>query len=71
MCSGNRKRLLNQILKVETGSVNFIPREDLEKGVIYLGAKLPVNYDDPSKWSQERKDQIVLIAKEQVGKGYD
>jgi len=66
-------RIIHAVLDgvVETGSVNFIPREDLEKGVIYLGAKLPVNYDDPSEWSQERKDQIVLIAKEQVGKGYD
>lgn len=56
---------------VETDSVNFIPKEDVEKGVVYLGAKLPVNYDDPAVWTEEMKEQIVLIAKEQVGKGYD
>lgn len=56
---------------VEIDSANFISREDLEKGVVYLGAKLPVNYDDSSEWSEERKEQLVLIAKEQVGKGYD
>ena len=66
-------RIIHAVLDgvVEIDSVNFIPREDLEKGVIYLGAKLPVNYDDPSEWSSERKEQLVLIAKEQVGKGYD
>jgi hypothetical protein len=55
----------------EIDSADFIPAEDLSKGVVYLGAKLPIDYDDPTAWSEERKDQIVLIAKEQVGKGYD
>jgi hypothetical protein len=66
-------RIIHAVLEgvVETDSANFISKEYLEDGVTYLGAKLPVNYDDPSEWSQERKDQIVLIAKEQVGKGYD
>jgi hypothetical protein len=55
----------------ETDSANFISAKDQAKGVAYVGAKLPIDYDDPTVWSEERKDQIVLIAKEQVGKGYD
>jgi len=55
----------------ETDSASFIPADALGRGVAYLGAKLPVNYDDPDVWNDVMKDQIVLIAKEQVGKGYD
>lgn len=55
----------------ETDSGNFIPRDEVARGVTYLGAKLPVNYDDPSAWNDVKKDQLVLVAKEQVGKGYD
>ncbi len=67
------QRIIHAVLGgvVETDSANFIPNEDKEKGVTYLGAKLPVNYDDPNEWSDERKEQLILIAKEQVGKGYD
>ncbi len=56
---------------VEIESRNFISAEEQNEGFVYLGAKLPVNYDDPAAWPPERKDQLVLIAKEQVGKGYD
>jgi len=56
---------------VEEPSENFITREDLDKGCRYVGAKLPVNYDDPAVWPPERKDQIIVIAREQLGKDYD
>ncbi|MFO7598233.1 MAG: hypothetical protein R6X27_00305 [Candidatus Desulfacyla sp.] len=56
---------------VETDSKNFISVDEQKEGVVYLGAKLPVNYNDPAEWSDERKEQLILIAKEQVGKGYD
>ena len=66
-------RIIHAVLEgvVETDSKNFIPVDEKAEGVVYLGAKLPVNYDEPLEWSEERKEQIVLIAKEQVGKGYD
>jgi len=66
-------RIIHAVLEgvVETDSKNFIPADEKEEGVVYLGAKLPVNYDDPVEWSEERKEQLVLIAREQVGKGYD
>jgi len=56
---------------VETDSKNFIPADEQKEGVVYLGAKLPVDYNNPAEWSEERKEQLILIAKEQVGKGYD
>jgi len=66
-------RIIHAVLEgvVETDSKNFIPADEKAEGVVYLGAKLPVNYDDPTEWSEERKEQLVLIAREQVGKGYD
>lgn len=56
---------------IETASSNFITKEDLEGGAKFMGAKVPVDYSDKAKWPDERKDQLVLIAKEQVGKWYD
>ena len=66
-------RIIHAVLEgvVETDSKNFIPVDDKDAGVVYLGAKLPVNYNDAAEWSEDRKDQLVLIAREQVGKGYD
>lgn len=66
-------RIIHAVLDgvVETDSRNFIPTDEKQEGVVYLGAKLPANYDDPAEWSEERKEQLILIAKEQVGKGYD
>jgi len=55
----------------ETESSNFILQKDLDEGCRYIGAKVPVNYDDPAAWSQERKEQLILLAKEQVGAKYD
>jgi len=55
----------------ETVSTDFLPVKDQAKGMEYLGAKVPVDYQDPGIWPEERKDQLVLIAREQVGKGYD
>jgi hypothetical protein len=56
---------------VETTSNNFITKEDLDGGAKFMGAKVPVDYSDKAKWPDERKDQFILIAKEQVGKWYD
>jgi uncharacterized protein YycO len=56
---------------VEVASENFITQEDLDEGCKYLGAKVPVDFDNAAAWPQERKDQIVVIAREQVGKAYD
>jgi len=55
----------------ETDSRNFIPRTDLRRGFRYVGAKIPLNYDDPAVWSDTRKSQLILFAKQQVGKPYD
>jgi hypothetical protein len=55
----------------ETDSTNFIPQKDLDDGCRYIGAKVPVNYYDPAVWSQEKKEQLILLAKEQVGAQYD
>ena len=52
----------------ETASVNFIPQRDLDEGCRYLGAKVPANFD---AWTEEEVDQLILIAREQVGKPYD
>jgi len=52
----------------ETASVNFIPQRDLDEGCRYLGAKVPVNFD---AWTEEEVDQLILLAREQVGKPYD
>ncbi len=66
-------RIIHAVLDgvVETDSKNFISVDEANEGVVYLGAKLPVNYDDVTEWSEDRKEQLVVIAKEQVGKGYD
>lgn len=55
----------------ETASVNFIPQSDLDEGCRYLGAKVPLGFDDPAIWPAERVDQLILLAREQVGKPYD
>jgi len=52
----------------ETASVNFIPQSDLDEGCRYLGAKVPVGIDT---WPAEQVDQLMLLAREQVGKPYD
>jgi hypothetical protein len=56
---------------IETTSENFIPQDDLSAGAKFMGAKVPMDYDDKAKWPAERKDQLILVAKEQVGKWYD
>jgi hypothetical protein len=55
----------------ETDSSNFILQKDLDEGCRYIGAKVPVNYNDPAAWPQIKKDQLILLAKEQVGAKYD
>jgi hypothetical protein len=52
----------------ETASVNFIPQSYLDEGCRYLGAKVPVGFD---AWPGEQVDQLILLAREQVGKPYD
>ena len=52
----------------ETASVNFIPQSYLDAGCRYLGAKVPVGFDT---WTEEQVDQLILLAREQVGKPYD
>lgn len=56
---------------VETTSDNFMTKEDSDGGAKFMGAKVPAGYSDKAKWPDERKDQLILIAKEQVGKWYD
>lgn len=56
---------------IEDLSNSFITKDDLDSGCKYIGAKLPANYNDPAAWPQERKDQLVVIAREQLGKAYD
>lgn len=55
----------------ETDSRNFITQDDLDEGCKYIGAKVPANYADATAWPEERKDQLILLAKEQVGAHYD
>jgi len=55
----------------ETASENFIPQSDLDDGCRYLGAKVPLDFDNPAVWPEERVDQLILLAREQVGKDYD
>jgi len=55
----------------ETASENFIPQSDLDDGCRYLGAKVPLDFDDPLVWPEERVDQLMLLAREQVGADYD
>jgi len=55
----------------ETNSRNFIPQSDLDRGFQYVGAKVPLNYDNPAVWSDTRKSQLILFARQQVGKPYD
>jgi hypothetical protein len=52
----------------ETASANFIPQSYLDDGCRYLGAKVPVGFD---AWTEEQVDQLILLAREQVGKPYD
>jgi len=56
---------------IETTSENFMTKEDLDGGAKFMGAKVPADYSDKAKWPDERKDQMILFAKEQVGKWYD
>jgi hypothetical protein len=53
---------------VETASSNFITQDELNRGFLYVGAKIPVNYDT---WTEIEKDQLILKAREQVGASYD
>lgn len=55
----------------ETDSRNFIPQDDLDERCRYLGAKVPANFHDHLAWPEERKDQLILLAKLQVGARYD
>ncbi len=55
----------------ETASENFIPQSDLDEGCRYLGAKAPLDFDNPAIWPAERVDQLILLAREQVGADYD
>ncbi|MCX5833440.1 MAG: hypothetical protein NTV99_02800 [Deltaproteobacteria bacterium] len=55
----------------ETASENFIPQSDLDDGCRYLGAKVPLDFDNPAVWPEERVDQLILLAREQVGADYD
>ena len=55
----------------ETASENFIPQVDLDDGCRYLGAKVPLDFDNPAVWPVERVDQLILLAREQVGADYD
>jgi hypothetical protein len=55
----------------ETASENFIPQSDLDEGCRYLGAKVPLDFDNPAVWPEERVDQLILLAREQVGALYD
>lgn len=52
----------------ETASENFIPQSDLDEGCRYLGAKVPVGFDT---WTEEQVDQLIILAREQLGKPYD
>ncbi|HOD35667.1 MAG TPA: hypothetical protein PLR20_08315 [Syntrophales bacterium] len=52
----------------ETASENFIPQSDLDDGCRYLGAKVPIGFD---AWPEEQVDQLILLAREQVGADYD
>jgi hypothetical protein len=52
----------------ETASANFIPQSDLDEGCRYLGAKVPVNFN---AWPVEQVDQLILLAREQLGAHYD
>jgi hypothetical protein len=56
---------------IETTSDNFMTKEDSDGGARFMGAKVPADYADNAKWPVERKDQLILMAKEQVGKWYD
>ena len=55
----------------ETTSENFIPQSDLDDGCRYLGAKVPLDFDNSAVWPEERVDQLILLAREQVGADYD
>ena len=70
--NGNH-RIIHAVMPIveETDSNNFIPQEDLDTGCQYIGAKVPVNFSDTTAWPVEMKDQLILLAKEQVGAKYD
>ena len=55
----------------ETDSNNFVRQSDLDDGCKYIGAKVPVNYNNAAAWPEIKKDQLILLAKEQVGAKYD
>ncbi len=54
-----------------TDSSNFITQQDLDEGCRYIGAKVPVNFNNPAAWPQVKKDQLILEARLQVGAQYD
>jgi hypothetical protein len=62
-------RIIHAVMPVveETDSVNFITQKDLDEGCRYIGAKVPVNFNDPVAWPEVKKEQLILLAKEQVG----
>ena len=55
----------------ETDSSNFIAQKDIDEGCRYMGAKVPVNFSNTDAWPDIKKDQLILLAKEQVGAMYD
>jgi hypothetical protein len=55
----------------ETDAENFLPQEDMDQGCRYLGAKIPANYGDSVAWPEDKKDQLIFLAKQQVGVDYD
>jgi hypothetical protein len=52
----------------EADSESFITQGELDRGFEYVGAKVPVDYDT---WTEAEKDQLILIARQQVGADYD
>ena len=55
----------------ETDSSAFITQEDGENGVLFIGAKIPANFSNHDQWPESLKEQLIVLAKEQVGKPYD
>ncbi len=66
-------RIIHAIMPAveETDSVNFITQKDMDEGCRYIGAKVPVNFNDPIAWPLVKKEQLILEAKLQVGAQYD
>ena len=68
-----KHRIIHAVMPAveETDSNNFLPQNDLDAGCQYIGAKVPVNFSDTTAWPDTMKDQLILLAKEQVGAKYD